>query len=160
MVPKSPKAQDTLAEEPEQQQGEDDGDDDDEEYSPLSDPKNEKLYRDTDETVSYEVEALVLIDRLQALLVHLGITTAPKYWIKGIPRPGRVEYQAIAEIFFGSRVITRHQGPAFRASTSNVVADATWQAITSWSRHHQDKLQDSVYCLIPHRKKDQFKVPG
>jgi hypothetical protein len=40
------------------------------------------------------------------------------------------------------------------------VADAAWQAITSWSRRHQDKLQDVLYPLIPQRKKDQFKVPG
>jgi hypothetical protein len=40
------------------------------------------------------------------------------------------------------------------------VADATWQALTSWSCRHQDKLQDSVYHLILQQKKDQFKVPG
>jgi hypothetical protein len=40
------------------------------------------------------------------------------------------------------------------------VADAAWQAITSWSRHHWDKLQDSICRLIPQWKKDQFKVPG
>jgi hypothetical protein len=40
------------------------------------------------------------------------------------------------------------------------VVDVACQAITSWSRRHQDKLQDSIYCLIPQRKKDQFKVPG
>jgi hypothetical protein len=81
------------------------------------------LYHDTDERESYEVEALVPVDRIQVLLVHLGITTASKYQIKGVPRPGRVEYWAIAEILFGYRLIIRHQGQTFRASSSHVVAD-------------------------------------
>jgi hypothetical protein len=75
--------------------------------------KSEKLYGDADERESYGVEALVPVGRLQALLLHLGITTAPKYQIKGVPHPGWVEYRAIAEIFSGSRVISRHLEPAF-----------------------------------------------
>jgi hypothetical protein len=86
--PESPEAQDTPTEEPEQQQVEEDEDGDDEEYSPLSDSENEKLYHDANERESYGVEASVPVDRLYALLVHLGITTAPKNWIKGVPRPG------------------------------------------------------------------------
>jgi hypothetical protein len=84
------------------------------------------LYCDTEEMESYGVEPPVPIDRLQALLVHMGITTAPKYRIKGVPCLGWVEYRSIVEIFSGSRVINRHQGPAFRASSSDVVADAAW----------------------------------
>jgi hypothetical protein len=113
VVPESPEAQDTPTEEPEQQPIEDDEDDDDEVYSPLSDSESEKLYCDTEEMESYGVETPILIGRLQALLVHLGITTAAKYRIKGVPLLGRVEYRAIAEIFSRSRVISRHQGPAF-----------------------------------------------
>jgi hypothetical protein len=45
---------------------------------PLSDLEGEKLYHDAEEMESYEVEASVPIRRLQTLLVHLGITTAPK----------------------------------------------------------------------------------
>jgi hypothetical protein len=71
------------------------------------------LYHDADDKESYRVEAMVPIGRLQALLVHLGITTAPKYRIKGVLRLGRVEFWAIAEIFSGSRVISRHKGLAF-----------------------------------------------
>jgi hypothetical protein len=37
-----------------------------------------------------------------------------------------VEFKAIIEIFFGSRILYRHKGPAFRTSSSDVVADAAW----------------------------------
>jgi hypothetical protein len=68
------------------------------------------LYHDVDERESYRVEALVSINRLWTLLVHLEITIAPKYWIKGVPRSGRVEYCAIAAIFTRSSVMSRHRG--------------------------------------------------
>jgi hypothetical protein len=90
------------------------------------------MYRDADEVESFGAESPVIAGRLQALLEHLGITTAPRYRIKEVPRSGRVEFKVIAEIFFGSRVLYRHKGPAFRTSRSDVVADATWLAITSW----------------------------
>jgi hypothetical protein len=110
LIPKNPEAQDTSTEEPELRHVEEDEDGNDEEYSPLSDSENEKLYHDADERESYGVEALVLVGRLQALLVHMEITTTPKYRIKGVSHPGWVEYQAIVEIFSGSRVISRHLG--------------------------------------------------
>jgi hypothetical protein len=69
-----------------------------------------------------------------------------------------VEFKAVAEIFSGPRVLGRHQGPAFRASISDAVADATWQAITSWSHHNKGELQNSVHRLLPQWKKDRFKV--
>jgi hypothetical protein len=87
-VPESLKAQDAPTEEPEQQQGEGNEDDNDEEYPPLSDSENEKWYHDADERESYRVEALVPIGRPQALLVHMGISTTPKYQIKRVPRLG------------------------------------------------------------------------
>jgi hypothetical protein len=71
-----------------------------------------------------------------------------------------VEFKAIAEIFFGSRVLYWHKGPAFRTSRSDDVADAAWQAITSWVRSNKSQLQNSVHYLLPYRKKDQFKVYG
>jgi hypothetical protein len=92
------------------------------------------------------------------LLEHLGITTAPRYRIKEAPRSGRVEFKAIAEIFFGSRILCRHKGPAFRTSRSDPVADAACQAITSWVRSNKSRLQNSVHYLLPYRKKDQFKA--
>jgi hypothetical protein len=123
-----------VPESPEPQQGED-VKDDYEEYAPLSDSEYEKLYCNANERDSYGVEAPIPIGRLQALLVHLGITTTPKYQIKGVTCLGRVEYHAIAEIFSRSRVISRHQGPTFWALTSDAMADAAWQFITSWSCH-------------------------
>jgi hypothetical protein len=109
---------------------------------------------------SFGVEALVLTGGLRALLEHLGITTAPRYRIKEVPHSGRVEFKTIAEIFFGSRVFCQHKKPAFRTSRSDVVADATWQAITSWVHSNKCRLQNSVYYLLPYRKKDQFKAYG
>jgi hypothetical protein len=84
------------------------------------------MYRDADEVESFGVEAPVLIGRLQALLERLGITTTLRYRIKEVPRPGRVEFIAVVEIFFGSRVLCRHKGLAFRTSRSNAIADAAW----------------------------------
>jgi hypothetical protein len=109
---------------------------------------------------SFGVEAPVLTDRLRALLEHLGITTAPRYRIKEVPRPGRVEFKAVTKIFFGSRVLYRHKGPAFRTSRSDAIVDSTWQAITSWVRSNKSRLQNSVHYLLPYWKKDQLKAYG
>jgi hypothetical protein len=116
------------------------------------------MYRDADEVESFGAESPILVGRLQALLEHLGITTAPRYRIKEVPRSGQVEFKAIAEIFFGSRILYRHKGPAFRTSCSDAVADAAWQAITSWVCSNKSQLQNSVHYLLPHWKKDQFKA--
>jgi hypothetical protein len=64
------------------------------------------MYRDADEVESVGIEAPVLTGRLRALLDHLGITTAPRYRIEEVPRSGRVEFKAIVEIFFRSRVLS------------------------------------------------------
>jgi hypothetical protein len=109
---------------------------------------------------SFGVKAPVLTGRIRALLEHLGITTTPRYRIKEVLRLGRVEFKAIAEIFFRSRVLCRHKGPTFRTSHSDVVADATGQAITSWVHSNKHRLQNSVHYLLSYRKKDQFKAYG
>jgi hypothetical protein len=110
VVPESPIAQDSPVEE---QKPEDPGTEDktDEEQLPPSDTEPEKLYRDADEVESFRAESPILAGRLRALLEHLGITTAPRYRIKEVPRSERVEFKAIAEIFFGSRILCRHKGP-------------------------------------------------
>jgi hypothetical protein len=118
------------------------------------------MYRDADEVESFGAESPILAGRLRALLEHLGITTTPRYRIKEVPRSGMVEFNSVVEIFFGSRVLCRHKGPAFRTSRSDAVADAAWQAITSWVRSNKSRLQNSVHYLLPYRKKNQFKAYG
>jgi hypothetical protein len=63
VVPESPTAQDSPAEE---QQLEDPGTEDntDEEQLPPSDTELEKLYRDADEVESFGAESLILVGRL------------------------------------------------------------------------------------------------
>jgi hypothetical protein len=160
MVPESPTTQDSPAEEQQQPDDHDLEDKTDEEQPPPSDTEVEKMYRDAVEVESFGAEAPILADRLRALLEHLGITTVPRYRIKEVPRPRRVEFKAIAEIFFGSWILCRHKGPAFRTSRSDAVADAAWQAITSWVRSNKSRLQNSVHYLLPYRKKSQFKAYG
>jgi hypothetical protein len=139
VVPENPTTQDLPAEEqqPEHPSTEDKTD---EEQPPPSDTEPEKLYRDADEVESFGAESLILAGRLRVLLEHLGITTAPRYRIKEVLRSGRVEFKAITEIFFESRILCRHNGPTFKTSRSNAVADAAWQAITSWVRSNKSRL--------------------
>jgi hypothetical protein len=157
VVPESPTAQDTPAEEQQQPGDHDTEDKTNEEHPSPSDTESEKMYRDADEVESFGAEAPVLAGRLRALLEHLGITTAPRYRIKEVPCSGRVEFKAITEIFFGSRVLCWHKGSAFRTSQSDAVAGAAWQAIISWVRSNKGRLQNSVHYLLPYRKKDPFK---
>jgi hypothetical protein len=158
VIPESPTTQDSPAEEQQQPGDHDTEDKTNEEHPPLSDTESEKMYRDADEVESFGAKAPVLTGRLRTLLEHLGITTAPRYRIKEVPHSGPVEFKAIADIFFGSRVLCRHKGPAFRTSRSDAVADAAWLAITSWVHSNKSRLQNSVHYLLPYRKKDQFKA--
>jgi hypothetical protein len=160
VVLESPMAQDTPVEEQQQPEDHNTEDKTNEEHPPLSDTEDEKMYRDADEVESFGAESLIHAGRLWALLEHLCITTAPQYMIKEVPHSGQVEFKAIAEIFFGSRILCRHKGPAFRTSRSDAVADAAWQAITSWVRSNKSRLQNSVHYLLPYRKKDQFNAYG
>jgi hypothetical protein len=66
------------------------------------------LYSDANERESFGVEALIPTGRLHALLGHLGITSAPRYWIKGVPHLVWVEFKLVTEIFFGPTVLYRH----------------------------------------------------
>jgi hypothetical protein len=141
VVPESPTAQDSSAEEQQP-------------------PEDHDTQDKTNEVVSFGAESLVLAGRLRAMLEHLGITTTPQYRIKEVPHSGQVEFKAITEIFFGSRILYQHNGPAFRTSRSDAVADTAWQAITSWVRSNKSPLQNSVHYLLPYRKKDQFKAYG
>jgi hypothetical protein len=125
VVPESPTVQDSPAEE-QQPEDHDTEDKSNEEHPPPSDTESEKMYRDADEVESFGAESPILAGRLRALLEHLGITTAPRYRIKEVPRSGWI--------------LCRHMGPAFRTSRSDAVADAAWQAITSWVRSNKSRL--------------------
>jgi hypothetical protein len=92
------------------------------------------------------------------LLNHINITTPPEFRIKRISRPGREEYKAILEIISGPNVLSRHKGPAFRTTYQDALVDAAWQAITTYSRRYHDELRNTVYHLLPQRKKNKFKV--
>jgi hypothetical protein len=126
VVPESPTAQDTSAEEQQQPEDRNTEDKTNEEHPPPSDTEDKKMYRDADEVESFGAKSPILAGRLRALLEDLSITTAPRYKIKEVPRSGRVEFKAITEIFFGSRILCRHKGPAFRTSRSDAVANAAW----------------------------------
>jgi hypothetical protein len=160
VVPESPTAQNSPTEEQQQLKDHDIEDEANEEYPPPSDIEDKKMYRDADEVESFGIEALVLTGRLQTLLEHLGNTTAPWYRIKEVPHSRRLEFKAITEIFFGSRVLCQHKGPAFRTSRSDAIADVAWQAITLWVHSNKSRLQNSVHYLLPYKKKDQFKIYG
>jgi hypothetical protein len=125
VVPESPTTQDTPVEEQQQPEDHNTEDKTNEEHPPPSDTEDEKMYRDPDEVESIGAESPILAGRLRALLEHLGITTAPRYRIKEVQHLGRVELKAITEIFFRSRILCQHKGPAFRTSCNDAVADAT-----------------------------------
>jgi hypothetical protein len=88
VVPESPTAQVSPAEEQQQPEDHDTEDKTNEEHPPPSNTKDEKMYRDADEMESFGAKSPILTSRLRALLGHLGITTAPRYRIKEVPRSG------------------------------------------------------------------------
>jgi hypothetical protein len=117
VVPESPTAQDSPAEEQQQPEDHDTEDKTNEEHPPPSDTEDKKMYRDADEMESFRAESPVIAGRLRALQEHLDITTAPRYKIKEIPHSGWLEFKAITEIFFGSRVLCRHKGTSLQDFT-------------------------------------------
>jgi hypothetical protein len=125
-----------------------DDDEDDEDYTHLSDFEKEKMYHEANEIKTFGNEALIPTNRLRDLLGHIDITTAPEFKIKRVTRQGQEEYRAVVETFDELNVISRHMGPAFRATYKDVVADAAWQAITAFNRTHHDKLKNTVYQLL------------
>jgi hypothetical protein len=104
VVPESPTAQDSPAEE--QQLGDHGTEDKTNEEHPLpSDTEPEKMYRDADEVESFGAESPILVGRFRASLEHLGITIAPRYRVKEVSHSGRVVFKAITEIFIRSRIL-------------------------------------------------------
>jgi hypothetical protein len=133
---------------------------DDEDYTPRSNAEKDETFHDANEIKTFGNETLIPTGRLRDLLNHIYITTPPEFRIKIIPCPGREEYKAIVEILSGPNVLSQHMGPAFRTTCQDAVADAAWQVITTYSRRYHDELRNTVYHLLPQRKKNKFKVSG
>jgi hypothetical protein len=131
---------------------------DDEDYTPWSNAKKDKTFHDTDEIKTFRNEAPIPTGRLRDLLNRINITTPLEFRIKRILCPRREEYKAIVVILSGPNVLSRHKGPAFRTTCQDAVADAAWQEITTYSRRYHDELRNTVYHLLPQRKKNKFKV--
>jgi hypothetical protein len=117
---------DTDHEEEEREEGNKAKGKDDEDYTPLSNAKKDETFHDADEIKTTRNEAPVPTGRLRDLLNHLNITTHPKFRIKRVPHPGREEYKVIMQIFSRPNVLSRHKGPAFRATYQDAVADVAW----------------------------------
>jgi hypothetical protein len=126
----------------------------------MKDVEKDETFHDADEIKTFGNEAPIPTSKLRDLLNCINITTPPEFRIKRIPRPGREEYKAIMEILNGPNVLSRHKGLAFRTTCQDAVADAAWQAITTYSRRYHDELRNTVYHLLPQRKKNKFKVSG
>jgi hypothetical protein len=104
----------------------------------LNDPDNSdtelEYVRAAREFRSYIEESPTIPSQLHSLLFQLGITRAPKYRVKGIPRPGCMEFTCTVEVFNGQEVVGKHASPTPHAMCAEVVADAAWQALMSWNR--------------------------
>jgi hypothetical protein len=131
---------------------------DDEDYTPWTNAEKDETFHDADEIKTFGNEAPIPTSRLRDLLNRINITTLPEFRIKRIPRPGREEYKAIVEILSRPNVLSWHKGPAFRATYQDVIADTAWQSITTYSRRYHDELRNTVYHLLPQRKKNKFKA--
>jgi hypothetical protein len=132
---------------------------DDEDYTPWSNVEKDETFHDADEIKTFGNEAPIPTGRLRDLLNRINITTPLELRIKRVC-PGREEYKAIVEILSGPNVLSQHKGPAFRATCQDAVADAAWQAITTYNRRYDDELRNTAYHLLPQKKKNKFKVSG
>jgi hypothetical protein len=126
----------------------------DDDYTPWSNTEKDEIFHNADEIKTFGDEASIPTSRLRDLLKNINITTPLEFRIKRIPHPSREEYKAIVEIISGPNVLSRHKGPAFRTTYPDVVADAAWQAITTYNRRYHDELRNTVYHLLPQRKRN------
>jgi hypothetical protein len=133
---------------------------DHEDYTPLSDAEKDVAFHDADDIKTFGDEAPIPTGRLRDLLNRINMTTPPEFRIKRVPHPGREEYKAIIEIMSRPNVLSRHKGPDFRTTYQDAVADAAWQAMTTYSHIYHDELRNTVYNLLPQRKKNKFKTSG
>jgi hypothetical protein len=126
----------------------------DEDYTPWSNAEKDEIFHDADKIKTFGDEALIPTSRLRDLLKHINITTPPEFRIKRISRPSREVYKAIVEIISGPNVLSRHKGPTFRTTYPDAIADAAWQAITTYNQRYHDELRNTIYHLLPQRKRN------
>jgi hypothetical protein len=129
----------------------------DEDYTPWSNAEKDETFHNADKIKTFGNEAPIPTGRLRDLLNHINITTLPEFRIKRIPCPGHEVYKAIVEILSRPNVLSRHKGPAFGTTCQDAVVDVAWQAITSYNHRYHDKLRNTVYHLLPQRKKTQVQ---
>jgi hypothetical protein len=115
---------------------------------------------DVDEIKTFGNEVLIPTGRLKDLLNCINITTLSEFRIKRVMHPRWEEYKAILDILSRPNVLSRHKGPAFRTTYQDAVADAAWQTITAYNRKYHDELRNTIYHLLPQRKKNKFKAYG
>jgi hypothetical protein len=133
---------------------------DDEDYTPWSNAEKDETFHDGDEIQTFGNEAPIPTGRLRDMVNRINITTPSELRIKRISCPGREEYKAIVEILSRPNVLSRHMVPPFGTTCQDAVADAAWQAITTYSRIYHEELRNTVYHLLPQRKKNKFKASG
>ena len=85
------------------------------------------------------------------MLRVIGITDAPEYIIKRIPRPERDEHIAKVHIYDHNRIISVHKAPAPRLTGEEVVADVAWESMTVFAHVYHRELAGSIYSLLPRR---------
>jgi hypothetical protein len=83
---------------------------------------------------------------------QLGITKAPEYKVKSVPRPGRMEFTNTVEVFDRQEVVSKHACPTPRLTYAEAIANTTWQAMMSWNHSSRRDLKN------PRKKKDDFKI--
>jgi hypothetical protein len=95
-----------------------------------SDSKPE-LVQTASEFHPYDEESSTVPTLLHSLLFQLGITKAPEYNIKGVPRPRHMEFTCTVEIFDGQEMVGKHTCLAPRVTCAETVVDTAWQALMS-----------------------------
>jgi hypothetical protein len=131
---------------------------DDENYTPLRDAKKDETFQDANEIKTFGDEAPIPTGRRRDLLNRVNITTPLEIRIKRVLRLGWEEYKEIMEIISGPNVLSHHKGPVFRTTYQDAEADIAWQAITTYSHRYRDELRNTVYYLLPLRKKNKFNT--
>jgi hypothetical protein len=100
---------------------------------------------------SYDEESLIVPTQLYGLLFPLGFTRTPEYRVKGVPRPGCMEFTCTMEVFDWHEVVGKHACPTPCVSCAKAVVDAAWQTLTSWNHSRHRELKNSIYALYPQR---------